>query len=157
MKIILRRARPNDWLQLKELFKNIWVEHRPLFLKIDPSFREFANKKPSKKRFLEKLQSQEMRLAVALDGPRLIGYSFVHIQKEKNPLIVIGCLTQIYLLPEYRGKGIADMLWNDALVWFKKKKVDYLQLSVAINNKRAIEVYKKWGFKPFLSLMRKKF
>lgn len=65
-------------------------------------------------------------------------------------------ISNLYVQPEYRKKGISKMLMNALLEWCKKKKVNALTLSVYPNKKIIENMYKKMGFKPHCKMMYRK-
>ena len=58
-------------------------------------------------------------------------------------------LERIYVLEKSQGKGIGKKLLTDIIQIAEKKEVNYLWLGVWEKNKKAIEFYKKTGFKTF--------
>lgn len=75
----------------------------------------------------------------------IIGYAvavrekFIRTKHVAN--IVIG------ILEDYCGKGIGTLFFQDILDWADKNEVKRLELTVIAENKRAINLYKKYGFK----------
>ena len=67
-----------------------------------------------------------------------MGTSSMVLNKDNN------LLRTIYVLPEFQGKGIGKMLWNEFKDYLDPKKDTILQ--VATYNQNAIEFYKKLGF-----------
>jgi ribosomal protein S18 acetylase RimI-like enzyme len=55
-------------------------------------------------------------------------------------------LEDLFVMPEYRGKGIASMLIRYLLSWGKAKGAVRIQLVADENNSAALELYKKTGF-----------
>ncbi|HKK42278.1 MAG TPA: N-acetyltransferase [Bacteroidales bacterium] len=51
------------------------------------------------------------------------------------------------ILPEYQGKGLSKILLKDSLA-FVKEKGHQVKLEVHNTNIRAVNLYKKFGFKP---------
>ena len=58
-----------------------------------------------------------------------------------------GWIAFYYIDREYRGKGLAVQLLGQATSIFRKLGRKTLRLRVAQTNKRAINFYKKYGFK----------
>lgn len=65
--------------------------------------------------------------------------------KDNNALEI----ERIYVLKEYHGKKIGQLLYNKAIEVARDKKASYLWLGVWENNERAISFYKKNGFTAF--------
>jgi ribosomal protein S18 acetylase RimI-like enzyme len=75
---------------------------------------------------------------IAKDGDKVIGVCNVMRHPDKNQL------QAIYVLPEYQGKGVGAMLWEEAQRHFDLDKDTIVQ--VATYNTNAINFYKKLGF-----------
>lgn len=58
-------------------------------------------------------------------------------------------IERIYVLQEFQGKKIGQLLYRKALQTAKQKMMDYIWLGVWEENPRAIEFYKKNGFVEF--------
>lgn len=95
----------------------------------------------------EKVKSQQERIAntpenqkriVVKDGDIIVGISTM-IRNENN-----NQLRTIYVLPEYQGKGIGQMLWNEVRKFSDPKKDTIVE--VATYNQKAISFYEKLGF-----------
>jgi GNAT superfamily N-acetyltransferase len=55
-------------------------------------------------------------------------------------------LEDLFVIPEYRGKGIASMLIKHIISWGKDKGAIRVQLVADERNSAALELYKKAGF-----------
>ena len=51
------------------------------------------------------------------------------------------------LLKDYCGIGIGGKLMQECILWCKAKGVTQIELTVAVGNKRAINMYENFGFK----------
>lgn len=58
-------------------------------------------------------------------------------------------IERIYVLKEYHGKNVGQLLYDQAIQIAKKKNADYVWLGVWEENPRAISFYKKNGFVEF--------
>lgn len=58
----------------------------------------------------------------------------------------IGHVNLVYLIPEWRGKGIAGQLDPYAVSYFRKLGIDTLQLCVSESNAIALRYYAKHGW-----------
>lgn len=81
---------------------------------------------------------------VALDNDRIIGYIISirenFIRTRHVAAIVVG------ILEEYCSKGIGQLLLKNIVDWANKSNVKRLELTVITENKRAINLYNKFGF-----------
>ncbi|MEI6480576.1 MAG: GNAT family N-acetyltransferase, partial [bacterium] len=81
---------------------------------------------------------EHTRILVVEIDRKIVGTS--RILREESR----GKFQTCYVLPEYQGKGIGSMFWNNALKWFDVEKDIFLE--VAVYNKNAIYFYEKLGF-----------
>ena len=58
-------------------------------------------------------------------------------------------IERIYVLKEFQGKSVGQLLYDQAIKIAKNKRVDYVWLGVWEENPRAISFYKKNGFVEF--------
>lgn len=59
----------------------------------------------------------------------------------------IGYVNLFYLIPEKRGQGVGRYLYEYAIGFFKKEKVEVFHLTVSPTNKQAMRFYQKIGMK----------
>lgn len=60
----------------------------------------------------------------------------------------------MYVLPEYRGKGVNGKLIEQLRQWAKSKGITEMRLLVYYNNTNAIKAYEKCGFSQLMIEMR---
>ena len=60
----------------------------------------------------------------------------------------VGFITNVSVIKEYQGYGIASQLLSNAIKYGKNNGFISLALEVNINNNSAIKLYKKYGFVP---------
>jgi len=80
-----------------------------------------------------------------------IGYLKVNIGASQTELQDNNALEieRIYVLKEFHGKKVGQILYEKALELAKERKVDYVWLGVWEQNPRAIRFYEKNGFVVF--------
>src|SRR5690554_2526394 len=84
-------------------------------------------------------------------GYNVIGYLKVNFGqsqteiKDKNALEI----ERIYVLKEFHGKKVGQLLYDKAIELAKEKNVEYVWLGVWEQNPRAIRFYEKNGFVAF--------
>jgi len=59
----------------------------------------------------------------------------------------VGYVSLLYLAPEYRGKGLGELLHNHAVKVFSALGKSTIQLSVSKSNRQAISFYAKHGWR----------
>jgi ribosomal protein S18 acetylase RimI-like enzyme len=157
MEIKLRKVKKSDLLQIQKLSK----EYAKLMIEVAEEtisgLGELEILDMSK--FLTAAYFKKNKLyLVAMDGRKVVGFILAKIiyHKEGKRFYSEGKLSEIFITHGYRGKGIAELMWQEVLKWFKENKVEFLQLNVYYGNKKPIAIYKKWGFKPMGLIMKKK-
>ncbi|WP_456866220.1 GNAT family N-acetyltransferase [Galbibacter sp. BG1] len=85
-----------------------------------------------------------------LDG-KTIGYLKINVGQSQTEIKDNNALEieRIYVLKEYHGKKVGQILYDKAIELANKKNVEYVWLGVWEENPRAIRFYKKNGFKAF--------
>ncbi|MBC9796017.1 GNAT family N-acetyltransferase [Sinomicrobium weinanense] len=104
---------------------------------------------------MEKLQTElsdkNSEFYFAVLGDNVIGYLKINVGqsqtevKDKNALEI----ERIYVLKEFHGKKVGQLLYEKAMEISRQKGVDYVWLGVWEENPRAIRFYKKNGFVEF--------
>ena len=85
-----------------------------------------------------------------LDG-KIIGYlklNFGQAQTELQDQAAVE-IERIYVLKEFHGKHVGQLLYQKAIEVARQKNADYIWLGVWEENPRAINFYKKNGFAEF--------
>lgn len=59
----------------------------------------------------------------------------------------VGHIILAYVIPACRHRGIASALVKEAFKWLKERKVEYVDLDVAVENREAIAAWASMGFK----------
>jgi ribosomal protein S18 acetylase RimI-like enzyme len=158
MKITIRKARRKDWLILAKLHREFRFFHFKIIDKISRKFRIFESHY-SQREFYNILRKRNSRYLVALAGQQIIGFAIAKIEKNRyyKRKVSEGIITELYITKDYRGQGVAQKLKKVMYDWFDEKDVEFIELAVYSDNRKAIDVYKNWGFKPFVVLMEKEF
>lgn len=84
-------------------------------------------------------------------GKNVIGYLKLNFGQAQTELQDGNALEieRIYVLKEFHGKGVGQLLYDKALQIARQKNVDYVWLGVWEENRRAINFYTKNGFVEF--------
>lgn len=86
-----------------------------------------------------------------------IGFALAVIKKE-IPIFEIGelgCIGDIYVKEEFRGKGLSSQLKDKAIEWFKENGIKHACILLYKDNEQVHSIYKKWGFFDYKIEMRK--
>lgn len=148
--IEITRVLPSDLKQLQIIGRQTFLE----------TFSE-GNSEENMKKYLEEGFAEE-KLLLELQDPNaefyfatsecdVIGYlklNFGDSQTELKDNTALE-IERIYVLKDFHGKSVGQMLYKKALEIAQMKKVSYVWLGVWEENPRAISFYKKNGFVEF--------
>lgn len=149
MKIIIREARLDEINTLRSFEQGIIEFERPFA----PNLRE----DPISYYDIEALiRNDDAHVIVAEHDNTIIGSGYALIKKSKpyNKPDIYAYLGFMYVVPEYRGKGVNGMIIDTIIQWSKERSVTEFQLEVYAGNDIALNAYKKRSFKPCLVQMR---
>lgn len=59
----------------------------------------------------------------------------------------IGEIEVAFVEEKFRRKGIGKILFEELVKWFKKRKINLIEVLVDSRNEIGISAYKKYGFK----------
>lgn len=152
---IVRVALPEDVVSISKL----WQKFMDYNAQFDNSFRV---KSKIVGRFARELQNRiddpNYRLAVVeLDG-ELVGYCLSYISKKPYffKLGKFGFIGDLYVEEKNRRHGYGRLLVDDALEFFKRKRVEQIELLVANDNVNTVKFWEKMGYKTLLRWMYKR-
>ena len=94
-------------------------------------------------------------LVLETDG-MLVGCGYAQIRTAKTYLRYkeYAHLGFMFVLPEYRGRGLNQQLIEGLKTWVRLKGVREVRLEVYTENNAAVRAYEKVGFKQLLTEMR---
>ncbi len=105
----------------------------------------------SNEKLREELKNEHSEFYFASSENEVIGYLKVNFGQSQTELQDDTALEiqRIYVLKEFHGKRIGQMLYEKAIEIAKQKNTYYIWLGVWEDNPRAISFYKKNGFVEF--------
>lgn len=71
------------------------------------------------------------------------------INKFRYRKVKTGELENMFVVSQWRRKGVGGALVDALKQWLKTKKIDRLYVSAYANNEEAVHFYNKCGFKPW--------
>ena len=95
----------------------------------------------SREAFWKEAANENTIYLLALDGEQVIGYVGCWISYEESQI------TNVAILPAYRGRGIGTQLFGAVIEAVKTKGVTAMTLEVRPTNAPALALYKGYGFK----------
>jgi len=95
------------------------------------------------------ISNPDSSVVVADTGNKIIGSGYAQIRESKECFTVEShCyLGFIFVVPEYRGTGVARRIIESLTEWGSSMGTDYFLLDVYSANTGAIRAYEKFGFK----------
>ncbi len=147
--IKIREAETNDLNTLKLFEQAVILYERPFApnLKKDPiEYYDLTNL----------IQRKDADMLVATVDGKIVGsgYSLIKNSEQYKKPEQYAYLGFMYVLPEYRGKGINRKIIECLIDKTKERNITEIQLDVYAENESALNAYKKVGFKPDLLKMR---
>lgn len=144
------RATPNDLLQLqhigRETFSQTFSE-----INSEENMSKYLKESFSSEKLTEELSNELSQFYFAKLGNEVIGYMKLNTgaaQKE-NPDENALEIERIYVLQDFYGKKVGQLLYNKAIEVAKELAVDHVWLGVWEKNFRALAFYNKNGFVKF--------
>jgi ribosomal protein S18 acetylase RimI-like enzyme len=131
----------------------LWLEFMQFSQDIDPIFEPRDGALPVfEEKYLRPVMKSENNLVqVALDGRKVVGYSFSQIidpsdlMKRKK----YGYVHDVFITAGYRRRGIGEKMYEEILKWFHSQDIDRVELQVIARNEAACSFWKKHGFMDF--------
>lgn len=139
-----------------ENLANLSWEMMQFHSQFDEIYRAKRNARKMAKEWFEKQPfSAREKLFVAEREGELIGYIDLAIRERESCYKIEkwGYIGDLYIQPAYRGKGLSRQLLDNAMKWFHKKDIHYVDLFVATNNQEAESLWKHYQFKEYFKKM----
>jgi ribosomal protein S18 acetylase RimI-like enzyme len=153
MDFYIRTAKKEDIPVIAELNSQLADYHREM----DTYYKPGSETREEFKDYLSKIIEEEsIRILVAESNSTLIGYSIGTIEVAKRFITPekIGKISDAFIKPAHRNKGIGKEMIDDLLCWFKQNEIQYVELSVDSKNKNSIAAWEKFGFRECMKKMR---
>ena len=152
----IRKATLKDVSEIVALWKKL-MDHHDRF-KVCQIFNK--RKKNAGRNFsgFVKKNIRNGLVLVAEDDGKIIAYSINYI-KNNIPIFKIekiGYISDLFVDERCRGKGISSEFRKRVIAWFKSKKINNIEIAAYPMNKRALLIYKNWGFDDYRLILRKK-
>ncbi len=117
----------------------------------EENMNEYLESRFSETKLKNELSDENSEFYFAESGGEVVGYLKVNFGQSQTEIKDHNALEieRIYVLKNFHGKKVGQMLYKKALELAKKRQVDYVWLGVWEQNFRAIRFYEKNGFVPF--------
>lgn len=161
--ITLRKARLVDGDTVVKLWKEFMAEHDKNVIRKNHSLRPYTKKRRNAAsqfgKFVRKnIRSRNSIILFAEVNNEPVGYVMSFIKKNVPifKLDKIGYISDLYVRKGYRKMGISKMFKNWSIKWFKNKGIKHVSIMVNSENRRAHNIYRKWGFNDYVIELRRK-
>ena len=144
MNVIIEVPNEKNWEEVNKLAKQVHKLH----VKWRPYLFLYINEVISKENFKEKIQ--ERGIYVAKLDDEIVGYITYNIKEKNNPTMryrKIISVEAICVDEKNRGKGIGSLLLEHIKNIGKENNCTDMYLTVNEENKDAIKLYEKFGFR----------
>lgn len=95
-------------------------------------------------------QGLHVIMAREVDGP-YVGYCVSTINDRR-----VGEIDSLYLLPQFRGEGLGELLMEGSLGWLRAQGVNRIFLEVSEGNEEVFGFYARFGFFPAKIILEQK-
>ncbi len=155
MNILLRKARPSDLKDLKEL---LYEENR-YHSELVPEFVRSTRDVLSSEELSEFIDDRNRELFVAQSRADLVGAVIVAIIRMEGARwkksVETGYVEDLIVTSEFRNRGVGGMLMEKAAEWVRSKGVDSMELHAWEVNRQAVSFYRTAGFQTIQLRMKK--
>lgn len=149
-KIEIKKVSLKDIFQLQQIGRQTFYE---TFSSVnsEKNMDKYLNESFSVDKLTSELNDKDSEFYFATLENNAIGYLKVNFGQSQTELKEEKALEieRIYILKEFHGKNIGQLLYEKAIHVARSKKADYVWLGVWEKNPRAISFYRKNGFIEF--------
>jgi len=145
--IILETGNEKLLADIEELWEQLNQLHMAKSLDFKHHYRTFTFQARSKS-LLSIAEKGKLFIAIAHHREEKIGYIVSSIIDET------GEIDSVFIKPEYRKKGVGNMLMEASLNWIKTNNVKLIRVAVSVGNEEVFGFYAKYGFKPRLTVLQ---
>lgn len=149
-KILITKINSNQVYQLQEIGKQTFYETFSSE-NSEENMMNYLEDEFSIEKLQTQLNNKDSAFYFATLNDNVIGYLKINFGQSQTELKDNKALEieRIYVLKEFHGKKVGQLLYNKAIQIAKEKNTDYIWLGVWEENTRAISFYKKNGFIEF--------
>ncbi|SHE43270.1 GNAT family N-acetyltransferase [Dysgonomonas macrotermitis] len=148
--IVIRRVNLNEASELQKIGRQTFFETFSA-VNTKEDMAKYLEENLSIERVTEELENEYSEFYFASVDNLVIGYLKLNFGQSQTELKDNKGLEieRIYVLRDYHGKNVGQLLYDKAIEIARQKEADYVWLGVWEENPRAIRFYKKNGFEEF--------
>ncbi|OUL61201.1 GNAT family N-acetyltransferase [Flavobacterium sp. AJR] len=147
--IATRRATNTDLPKLSEFLQHLVNAERPF----DPTLKEGEIFYYD----IQELILDEVTEVLVVENDNQIigcGYAQIRSAKDFQKHELFGYIGFMFVSPEFRRKGVSNLILNDLKKWVLSQEITEVRLEVYYENESAVKAYEKAGFKNITTTMR---
>lgn len=129
--------------EFSELYTNLGVDRQYQRMSFD---EEPASN--HRKEFEEYLNTPKSFFAFAKENSLYLGYIYGYLDDANQVYKIrqVGILDTIIVTKNSQDKGVATKMRDDFFSWLKNQNISICLLHAKVENQKALEIYKSWGF-----------
>jgi ribosomal protein S18 acetylase RimI-like enzyme len=152
--VTIRNACEQDLDMIIELWKELMDFHKI-------RDQHFSRSSDGHKKFMEfisgHIASETSKVLVADYNDSIVGYCLASISNNP-PVFVIkeyGSIFDLAVTESHRRTGIGEKLCQEIQKWFKERKIQRIELRVAVTNEVSTSFWRKMGYRPYVVTLYK--
>ncbi len=152
LEIKIRKANIKDIDKVLEISKLLLDFHN----NFDTYYTIYSKYEDHKEYYTSQLKKKNTIYLLAEINKEIIGIAsgyIISLPKTKAPKI--GVLVSNFVKDKFRNQGIGKKLLDARIEWFKKNGVKFLEMNVDARNKKALNIFRKYGFKDYQIKLKK--
>lgn len=134
---------------VEEMWKNL-IYHLQSESKYFSESYKNRDFKERKKQFIQNAEEGQLRLDIAKDRKKNVGYCVSSIINRK------GIFDSIYVEERYRKQGVGKTLMERTIEWMNLNNVTDFEIMLTFGNTEALKFYQSFGFYPKNMILKKK-
>ena len=146
--ILYRTTGEQDLDIVAPLWEKLVLHHRDRSVHFKKKFDGLAWE-TRRRELLKKAAGGTMRVDLAYDGKKLVGYCVSTVISAKR-----GEIDSVYIEDGYRDRGIGTRFMEAAMVWLHEQGAEKWEIGVAAGNEEVLPFYARFGFHPYVIVLR---
>lgn len=148
--ITIKKVSVKELVQLQEIGRTTFL-HTFSTTDSEENMKIYLQSAFSTEKLNTELQNPQSEFYFATLDEHVIGYLKINVGNAQTEIQHQNALEieRIYVMGEFHGKKVGQLLFEKALALAKQKKVDFIWLGVWEENHRALQFYTKNGFTAF--------
>ncbi len=126
-------------------------------INLDPYYGIYSKYEDHREYYSDQLKKEDVLYIIAKNEKnKIVGLASGYITEiPETEAPRIGNLVSNYVETEYQNQGIGSYLHNYRMKWFLENNVKFVEMNVDASNKKALDLWRKKGFKDYQIKLRK--